>query len=889
MANLLQSVGRLDEALAICREAIRLRPDFGSAHIILGNIFQCRGEFAAAAAAYRESVRLEPEMVIGHLNLGLALWQCSQLADSIAAYRRATTIEPEHAAAHHRLGTALAANGAVEDAISAFRRSLELNPDDADAQNDLGSALANVGRIDEAVTAFRAAVRLAPEFAEACCNLGNALLDQGQLDEAIAAYEHALRLDSGHAAACTNLGNALHVAGRIDQAIEVLREAVRLAPNLAGAHNNLGNCLKDQGQLDLALGCYRRAALLEPATPTFLSNLIYSLHFHPDYDSMALLAESCRWDQRHARPLEHLIPSHDNVPSIDRPLRVGYVSPDFREHVVGRNVFPLLREHDPQSVEVFCYAAVSHPDSVTAQFRNLASGWRDICHLDPDRAAEVVRNDRIDILVDLTLHMAGSRLPIFARKPAPVQVTYLGYCGTTGLEAMDYRLSDAYLDPPVNDATCYREETIRLPRSYWCYEPLGSAPAVSAVPALAQGCVTFGCLNNFAKISDAAWEVWFEILLAAPRSRLLILVPTGSARQRAVARAGQRGIATDRLEFVDRQRWNIYIQAWQRIDIALDPFPYGGGITSCDALWMGAPVVTLSGKTAVGRGGRSILSNLGLPELVAETPRQYVEIAVALAADLPRLSELRATLRGRMENSRCETRRVLLGTWKRPIARCGAAGVWKGKPHEACAHRRGDQAGSSAPSSGTTDGSGGHLSPSACWAAEPPVALHGLGTLAAQVGQRALAVEMIRRAIALDPCDAETRHNLATILQGAGRQEEAIAAYREAVRLDPERASALNSLGTLLQARGDLDEAVAAFRQALQIEAGSAIFKSNLGNALRAEARTRKRLGPAARRCVSIRVLPVRATIWGCLARRQATERGDRSPSGGGSTCAPGK
>jgi predicted O-linked N-acetylglucosamine transferase (SPINDLY family) len=263
----------------------------------------------------------------------------------------------------------------------------------------------------------------------------------------------------------------------------------------------------------------------------------------------------------------------------------------------------------------------------------------------------MIREDRIDILVDLALHTAGGRLPLFARKPAPVQVTFLGYCSTTGLDAIDYRLSDPYLDPPDADLALYSEQTIRLRRTYWCYEPLGSVPPVAPAPALGKGYLTFGCLNNFAKVSTDAVESWAEILLAVPTARLLLQAPSGSSRAAILQRFAGAGIQAERVKFVGRQPWEQYVESLQGIDIVLDPFPYGGGVTTSDALWMGVPVVTLSGRTAIGRGGRSILSNLGLTELVAETPRQYVELAVSLAEDLPRLFELRAGLRGRMERS----------------------------------------------------------------------------------------------------------------------------------------------------------------------------------------------------------------------------------------------
>jgi predicted O-linked N-acetylglucosamine transferase (SPINDLY family) len=285
---------------------------------------------------------------------------------------------------------------------------------------------------------------------------------------------------------------------------------------------------------------------------------------------------------------------------------------------------------------------------VTSQFRENADCWRDIAGVSDAQAARQIREDRIDILVDLALHSADNRLLVFARKPAPVQVTYLGYCGSTGLSVMDYRLSDPYLDPPDADLSHYSEKTVRLPRSYWCYQPGGATPVPSPSPALQNGFVTFGCLNNFAKVSSAAIDLWARILAELPDARMVIHSRAGAHLNRAVRRFEELGINRDRLRFAGWQPWTDYLATYSQIDIALDPLPHGGGITTCDALWMGVPVVSLSGQTAAGRGGRSILCNLGLPELVAFTSEQYLQIAVDLARDVERLDHLRRGIRARM-------------------------------------------------------------------------------------------------------------------------------------------------------------------------------------------------------------------------------------------------
>ena len=376
-----------------------------------------------------------------------------------------------------------------------------------------------------------------------------------------------------------------------------------------------------------------------------------SLHYHPDHDARAIQAELRRWDAQFAAPLARLIRPHTNEASPDRRLKIGYVSPDFRDHAVGRNLLPLFREHDHRPLEIFCYADVIRPDALTRRFQGHADVWRDVLGRTDDQVAELIREDRIDVLVDLALHTACNRLLVFARKPAPVQVSFAGYPGSTGLSAIEYRLTDPYLDPPSLDDPDSAAEPVRLPDSFWCFDPLTDEPAVNSLPARASGFVTFGCLNNFVKVNALVLALWARVLRAVGRSRLLLLAPEGQFRRGIVQRLEQEGVASDRLVFVPRQPRRQYLELYHGIDLMLDTVPYNGHTTSLDALWMGVPVVTLVGGTTVGRAGLSQLTNLGLPELVAATPEEFVRIAVELAGDLPRLEVPAASLRDRMRGS----------------------------------------------------------------------------------------------------------------------------------------------------------------------------------------------------------------------------------------------
>ena len=667
LGNAWKEQGKVDDAVFCYRRALQLDPYYAEAHNNLGVALKEQRKLDDAIACYRRALRTETGLCRGTQQPGQRpqgpgeAGRCGRLLPPgtgteaglcrgtqqpgrcssrtrgswtmrVACYRRALELKPDYAEAHNNLGVALKDQGKLDEAVACYRRALELKPDYAEAHYNLGNALKDQGKLDEAVACYRRALELKPDYAEAHNNLGVALKDQGKLDEAVACYRRALELKPDYAEAHNNLGVAFKDQGKLDEAVACYRRALELKPDYAEAHNNLGVAFKDQGKLDEAVACFRRALELKPDFAAAHSNLVYTQMFCPGYDAQTLYEEHRRWNRQHAEPLEKFIQPHLNDRSPDRRLRIGYVSPDFRRHPVGRFLLPLLESHDHQSFEIFCYASVRIPDAMTDRCRAHADVWRDVLGLSDEQVAHAIRQDQIDILVDLTMHMANNRLLVFARKPAPVQVTYLAYCGTTGLSTMDYRLTDPYLDPPGRDERFYCEQSVRLPETYWCYRPPVETPPVNALPALEAGHVTFGSLNNFCKVSSAALAAWSRLLQAVPGSRLLLHAHAGSHRERVRRFLTEQGISAERVVFVDFQPTAEYFGVYRQIDVALDPFPYGGGTTTCDALWMGVPVVSLAGQTAVGRGGVSILSNVGLPELVAQDSEQYVRIAVAVGS-----------------------------------------------------------------------------------------------------------------------------------------------------------------------------------------------------------------------------------------------------------------
>jgi predicted O-linked N-acetylglucosamine transferase (SPINDLY family) len=636
------------------RRAISLHRNLPEAYNNLGIALKDTGQLEEAIDAYRQAIALKPNYPEAHSNAGNALREKGKADQAIAAYRAAIALRPNYPEAYNNLGNALKDNGQLDEAIAAYRRAIALKPNFAKAYSNLGNALSDKARPDEAIAACRAAIALQPDLAEAYSNLGIALRDKGQPEEAIAAYRQAISLKPNLAEAHSNMGIAFWAAGQLDEAIAACRAALAIQPNLSEAYNNLGLVLKDGGLLEEAIAAFRHAIALDPNLAGGHDNLLYCMHFHPDYDAQRIAQEHSRWNRQHAEPLKQFIGPHRDERNRDRRMRIGYVSPDLRQHSVAYFLENLLAHHDASSVEVFCYSDVTRPDATTARMQKLCAQWRDIVGLKDTEVDQKVREDRIDILVDLAGHTANNRLLLFARKPAPIQVTYLGYPDTTGLRAMDYRLTDAYADPP--DVTGgYSEELVRLPDTFLCYRPSYCAPAIGPARALEIGRVTFGSFNALAKVNTPLLAMWSKILEQIPNSRLIL-------KNQGLGSAGARGhileyfaahhIAPDRVELMGWARSEAeHLQLYNRIDIALDTFPYHGTTTSCEALWMGVPVVTRAGSAHVSRVGVSLLSNVGLAELVADSQEKYVQLAGELAHDLSRLSNLRSTLRKRMERS----------------------------------------------------------------------------------------------------------------------------------------------------------------------------------------------------------------------------------------------
>ena len=509
------------------------------------------------------------------------------------------------------------------------------------------------GELNQAEANYRQVLALHPNHPKALHLLGFLLGQKGGLEAAVELVRRAIAIDPADPTMYNNLGVWLGELRRFDEAVAAQRQSIRLVPASAIAHFNLAEALKGGGALDEALGELREALRLNPDQAFIHSNLVFLLQYHPRFDAAALRAELRRWREKFADPLKAEIRPQANDRSPERRLRVGYVSPDFRDHCQSLFTIPLLAHHDHTALEIFCYAGVARPDAATGRIAGYADLWRDVRPLDDAALCALIRADRIDILVDLTMHMAGGRPLVFARKPAPIQITWLAYPGSTGISAIDYRLTDPYLDPPNEDVDeMYVEKSIRLPATFWCYDPLENPPpAVGPLPALTRGHVTFGSLNECFKVNEGVLKLWARVLAGVAGSRLVLLADEGSHRERTLGVLEGLGVSRQRVSFFAKRPRGRYLELYHQIDIGLDTLPYNGHTTSLDSYFMGVPVVTLVGNTVVGRAGLSQLTNLGLPELIARTPDEYVRIARQLASNLERLAGLRAALRGRMRAS----------------------------------------------------------------------------------------------------------------------------------------------------------------------------------------------------------------------------------------------
>lgn len=617
-ASLLRQGG---DALPALRRAAELLPGDAEAHNNLGNALRTAGHAEDAADEFRTAIALRPGFAPAWVGLGNALRDLSRLEESEAAYRQAVILQPEMAAAHAGLGRLLQMLGRLDEAVAGYRRALERQPRSAEVYNNLGTALQGLDEFDGAEGAFRQALAIAPGYANAHANLGNLLAARCRFAEARASYERALELASGHAEARNNLGALLRELGRPEEAVE----------------------------------CFRRAVALKPDYLVAQSNLVLTQNYCPGVDARAVLAGGLAFDARVTRGVRPY--GEWNVrPDPVRRLRVGWISGDLREHPVAQFAEPVISALAADfAVSIEQYAYYSHPvaDAVSRRIAAHCRRWTPAAGLSDEELAGIIHADAVDILIDLSGHTAFNRLPVLARRPAPVQASWLGYPGTTGMASVDYLIADACTLPPEIEAG-YAETIWRLPDSSLCCRLPDAEAAVSPLPASTSGALTFGSCSNLAKLNHVVIALWSRLLHAVPDSRLLLKtrqLADASVRTELRRRFAAHGIAEERLILLPPLPRARYLDTYHDIDIALDPFPYPGVTTTAEALWMGVPVLTLAGDSFVARQGAGLLTLAGLPDWIAADGDDYVACAVRHAGDLVALSDLRARLRDRLRSS----------------------------------------------------------------------------------------------------------------------------------------------------------------------------------------------------------------------------------------------
>ncbi|MDD2893503.1 MAG: tetratricopeptide repeat protein [Halothiobacillaceae bacterium] len=629
--------------------AARLLPGDVVALVNLADVQSRVGRMEDALLSYRAAIKLKPNLAQAHNDMATVLLGMGRLDEAIAGYRNALKIDPAFAAAHYNLGNALIQQDQPADANRSYAQALALKPDFFEAAMNLGLTQKELGQLDASLASFRRAVALRAHDAGAHNSLGIALQTKGELADAIASYRRALEIAPGYAEAKNNLGNALQRSGRYQEAVANFSEAIAIDPTYAMAHNNLGNAEKDLGKIVEAVDCYRRAVELMPDFMEAHSNLIITLNYHAAHAKDGLVDAARHFGALAGSRAKPYKSWRSGQPG-GNLLHVGLVSGDLRAHPVGyfmENVLQAIAVNASRRIGITAYSTFETEDSTTERLKQHCQAWCRADRLSDEALARRIHDDGIDILIDLSGHTAHNRLPVFAWKPAPVQVSWLGYFATTGLTEMDYLLGDSHVTPP-EEAHHFTETIWRMPETYLCFTEPDVGVAVEPLPALRRGFITFGCFNSLAKMNDGVVALWARVLKAVPQSCLYLKTKQlgdAEVRQTVLDRFARQGIDAGRLVLEGASPRAELLAAYNRVDIALDPFPYPGGTTSVEGLWMGVPVITRRGDRFLSHVGETIAHNAGLGDWVAQDEDDYVDKAVKYAADIRALAGLRAGLR----------------------------------------------------------------------------------------------------------------------------------------------------------------------------------------------------------------------------------------------------
>lgn len=650
LGNAQVTLNQFGAAIDSYNRALLIRPEYAEVHYNLGTLLQGQGNIHSAVSSYRRALEIRPDFAEASYNLAGALKELKQLPAAIACYKDAIAAAPDYADAYFNLGLTLKENGQPDDAISSLRRAIEVKPDFANAYNMLGISLHEMGALDESASCYRKAISIEPRTVIFHNNLGLVLHDFEQADVVLASYHKAIEINPNYANAYNNLGLTLYELGQHDEAIECYQKCIELDPELPEVYCNYGTALRDMGNIDEAIHHYIKALQLRPSFENAYDALLFCVNYHPDLSGEEIYAYYREYQNFFGAPFLSTWKPHTNQRDSSQKLRIGYVAASFHSHACRHFLQPLLANHDRQHFEIYAYAQISKSDEFTESYKQYCDHWIPTRGMTDDALAERIRSDGIDVLVDISGHTAGNRLQVFARKPAPVSLHWLDFGYTTGLEAIDYYLTDD-ATIPEGSQQLFSETPWKLPGVAYAYRPAEGMGEVNTLPAKERGYVTFGTLTRAVRINEHVIRVWSEILKATPNARLV--VNSGNyqnirMKEFLLNRFVEQGIAPERLAIgCDSPPWDVL----RGIDIGLDCFPHNSGTTLFETLYMGIPFVTLANRPSVGRLGASVLHGLGHPEWIAETEAEYIFKAVALAADMPALEQLRSGLRAEMQQS----------------------------------------------------------------------------------------------------------------------------------------------------------------------------------------------------------------------------------------------
>lgn len=829
----LQAQGKLELALRSFETALRLNPKDVTARFNLGNTYKDLGKYQAALTCYQQGLSEKPDFADGYNGLGVTQKALGNIAAAEASFRRAIALLPNHAEAHSNLGATLKEQGKLSAALESCLTASSLKSDFFQNFNNIGNVYFAQGDFQSAHSAYSKAASINPKNASSWNNLANVQRVQGQLTIAIENYQSAIKNNPLLAEAHNNLGAALKEAGRVVEATTSYRHAIELQPDFYQAHSNLGVALLEQCQIEAALDSFRQALAINPRHSIAHSNLLFGMAYLESNPST--FHEACKfgaWQTLSAKP-------YSSWPHAERqciPLRVGIVSSDLRHHPVGFFLQGVISHFNPSKIELIAYSTQTRPDEFTQRLKTGFSAWNDISHLSDEVAAQKIHADGIHILIDLNGHTAENRLPLFAWRSAPIQVSWLGYFATTGVPGIDYLLCDRASMPELHHEQ-YTETIHFLPETRLCFTPPDDLRSlvVSPLPASQANNITFGCFQNLAKLNDSVLLVWGKILTTLPNSKLRLQsrqMGEQQLREALLSRMIRAGIDVSRVTLCGPQSRELYLMAYAEVDILLDTFPYPGGTTTCEALWMGVPTVTLSGESMLARQGASILKCAGLSDWVAESVDDYVKIAHSHATDLSKLALLRSNLREQVFASPLfdsirftrglET--VLRDIWQQRSTSRTSTNI-KENADDAEQLDVKDLSISTMPRKEESDEHAIHKS---------ALTIYQSGVSHKNKGNFEIAETKFREAIELHPFLDKAYFELATLLHIQGRLIDAIHLYKKALNLSPNFAQAHNNLAAALATTSDIHGAVTHSQKALALQPKYADALNNLAGALHA-------------------------------------------------------